>query len=45
MLKDVVKLQVDMNFKVGSFIFWKDLYGKKIDLLRLFFDDFLIEFI
>lgn len=45
MPKEAVKLQVDMNLKAGSFTLRKDPHGRKLDLLRLLFDDFSTEFL
>lgn len=43
--KEVIKLQVDMSLKTGSFTLRRDPHGKKNDMLRLLFDDFSVEFL
>ncbi|QIW98704.1 hypothetical protein AMS68_004222 [Peltaster fructicola] len=43
--KEVIKLQVDMSLKTGSFTLRRDPHGKKTDMLRLLFDDFSVEFL
>ena len=43
--KDVVKAQVEMNLRTGSFTLKQDPHGKGTQILRLLFDSFTLKFL
>ena len=43
--KDVVKAQIEMSLRTGSFTLRRDPQGTKIEILRLLFDSFALKFL